>query len=298
MVSTEASYSERRPSVIRICTCVYQFEDLNGLNVLLEWKHFKKLTTFIIAGGISVNQYVKLSGAHRRRAVQISASTRMPGLPSLQQTNQRAIQHVDVTAVEGSVTRLIRELEHGSEEAAQRLWERYSCRLLELARRKLSNATRIVDEEDVAITVFESICRAAIQGRFTNLQNRHELWWLLVAVTKQKAFDQMRREGRKKRGGGRVVTETDAGREADRFNLDDLEGTEPTPEFLAIMEEEHRRLLGLLRDDQLRTIAVRRIEGYTYDEIATQLAISSRTVIRKLEQVKHRWQCELARHAE
>ena len=61
------------------------------------------------------------------------------------------------------------------------------------------------------------------------------------------------------------------------------------------MDEEHRRLLGLLRDDQLRTIAVRRIQGYTLDEIASQLDISSRTVIRKLNLVRIRWQHELER---
>ena len=194
---------------------------------------------------------------------------------------------------EGSVTRWIRDLENGSPEAAQRLWDRYSFRLLELARRRLANSTRVVDEEDVAITVFESICRAAVQGRFANLKNRDELWWLLVVVTKQKALDQIRRERRKKRGGNRVIRESDAGSESAPFRMDDLLGTEPTPEFLVMMDEEHRRLLGLLRDDQLRTIAVRRIQGYTFDEIASQLDISSRTVIRKLNLIRIRWQHEL-----
>jgi RNA polymerase sigma factor (sigma-70 family) len=193
------------------------------------------------------------------------------------------------------VTRWFRDLEQGSPEAAQRLWERYSRRLIELARRKLRNATRIADEEDVAITVFECICRAAAEGRFSNLQNRDELWWLLVMVTKQKALDQMRREGRQKRGGGRVVRETDIAGNSTSFSLDQVLGADPTPEFLAIMDEEQRRLLGLLRDDQLRTIAVRRIQGYTYDEISSQLDISSRTVIRKLNLVRMRWEYELQR---
>lgn len=199
---------------------------------------------------------------------------------------------------EGSVTRWFRDLEQGSPEAAQRLWERYSKRLIELARRKLGNATRVADEEDVAITVFECICRAASEGRFSSLKNRDELWWLLVMVTKQKALDQMRREMRQKRGGGRVVGETDAGGNAATFSLDQLLGTDPTPEFLVIMDEEQHRLLGLLRDDQLRTIAVRRIQGFTYDEIASQLDISPRTVIRKLNLIRIRWEYELQRDLE
>lgn len=196
---------------------------------------------------------------------------------------------------EGSVTRWFRDLEQGCPEAAQQLWDRYSARLIELARRRLRNATRVVDEEDIAITVFETIWRAASEGRFADLRNRDELWWLLVLVTKQKAFDQMRRERRQKRGGGQVVGETDAGRADAPFQLDEVLGTEPTPEFLVIMDEEQRRLLGLLRDDRLRSIAVRRIQGYTCDEIASQLDISTRTVTRKLNLVRLRWQRELER---
>ena len=204
-------------------------------------------------------------------------------------------QYPDVnnSVSEGSISRWIRELKSGSPEAAQQLWDRYSAQLIELARRKLANGTRIADEEDIANTVFESICRAAVQGRFNQLQNRDELWWLLVMVTKQKAIDQLRRENRKKRGGSAVVSETDMGSEAGSFRLDRLLATDPTPEFLVVMDEEHRRLLGLLRDDQLRLIAVLRIQGYTYDEIASQLNISQRTVIRKLNLVRTCWQREL-----
>lgn len=194
---------------------------------------------------------------------------------------------------EGSVTHWFRELEQGCPDAAQRLWDRYSVRLIELARRRLRNATRMADEEDIAITVFDCICRAAAEGRFANLQNRDELWWLLVMVTKQKALDQMRHERRQKRGGGMVIGETDAGRNSSPLRLDDLLSTDPTPEFLVMMDEQQRRLLGLLRDDQLRTIAIRRIQGYTYDEISTELKISSRTVVRKLDLVRMRWQYEL-----
>lgn len=209
-------------------------------------------------------------------------------------TNEPPVDVMDSES-EGSITRLIRELETGSAEAAQQLWNRYSAQLLELARRKLAHGIRVLDEEDVAITVFESICRAAVQGRFTNLHNRDELWWLLVAVTKCKALDQMRHEGRKKRGGGRVIGETEVGLESAPFRLDDLIGGDPTPQFLAIMDEEHRRLMQLLPDDQSRTIAVLRIQGYTCDEIADQLGISARTVIRKLNQIRDRWERELGR---
>ena len=38
-------------------------------------------------------------------------------------------------------------------------------------------------------------------------------------------------------------------------------GQEPSPEFAAGVAEEYGRLLGLLRDDNLQTVAVRKMEG-------------------------------------
>ena len=43
--------------------------------------------------------------------------------------------------------------------------------------------------------------------------------------------------------------------------LDQMLGEEPSPEFAAGVAEEYGRLLGLLRDDNLQTVAVRKMEG-------------------------------------
>ena len=52
-------------------------------------------------------------------------------------------------------------------------------------------------------------------------------------------------------------------------------------------------MLGLLRDDRLREIAVWRMEGYTVAEIAEQLGISVRAVERKLQLIRAKWAREL-----
>ena len=46
---------------------------------------------------------------------------------------------------------------------------------------------------------------------------------------------------------------------------------EPTPAFAAQVAEEWQRLLESLADDDLRTIAVSKMEGYTTEEIAAKL---------------------------
>jgi DNA-directed RNA polymerase specialized sigma24 family protein len=56
--------------------------------------------------------------------------------------------------------------------------------------------------------------------------------------------------------------------------------------------EECRRLLGLLDSEELRLIAVSRMEGYSTEEIATRLRCAPRTVERKLQRIRSLWSSE------
>ena len=189
---------------------------------------------------------------------------------------------------DGSVSRWIYGLKAGEAEAAQRLWERYAEQLVSLARQRLGSAPRsVVDEEDVVQTVFSTICRGATEGRFNDVKNRDELWWLLVAITRHNVADHMRRECALKRGGGRVHPESQLTIDADgKSAFDIITGGDPTPDFLAMLDEQFQRLLGLLRDDRLREIAIMRFEGYTVAEIAEKHAIACRAVERKLQLIR------------
>src|SRR5579883_1417686 len=103
---------------------------------------------------------------------------------------------------EGSVTRWLGQLKAGDPQAAQQLWERYFQRLVGLARKKLHGAKRqVADEEDVALSAFDTFCRGAEQGRFPRLEDRDNLWNILVLLTARKARHLVRDEGRHKRGG-------------------------------------------------------------------------------------------------
>ena len=94
---------------------------------------------------------------------------------------------------EGSVTRWIGELKSGGDFAVQHLWERYFERLVRLARKKLQGTRRpriVEDEEDAALSAFDSFCRGVDRGRFARLADRDDLWRLLVVLTLRKALDQ------------------------------------------------------------------------------------------------------------
>jgi hypothetical protein len=65
----------------------------------------------------------------------------------------------------GSVTRWLGDLKAGDLDAAQKLWERYFSSLVRLAYAKLRAALRAAeDEEDAALSAFDSFCPAAAKG--------------------------------------------------------------------------------------------------------------------------------------
>src|SRR5262249_10517796 len=105
-------------------------------------------------------------------------------------------------SADGSVTRWLGQLRTGDPAAAQQLWERYFRRLVGLARKKLQGTPRrAADEEDVALSAFDSFCRNAERGRFPRLADRDSLWRLLMLMTARKAAHLLRDQGRQKRGG-------------------------------------------------------------------------------------------------
>lgn len=193
---------------------------------------------------------------------------------------------------EHSVTHWIQRLRTGEDRAAAELWQRYFERVRALAQKRLRDHPRqAADEEDVVVSVFDSLCRGVHEGRFDALSDRDDLWRLLIVLTRQKSVDAIRREARAKRGGGRVRSLDAPG--SNEQELIDFLRVDPEPAFLACVNDECERLLALLRDDTLRTIAIRKMEGYTNQEIAAELEVSERTVRRKVDLIREDWQNEL-----
>jgi DNA-directed RNA polymerase specialized sigma24 family protein len=195
-------------------------------------------------------------------------------------------------STDGSVTRWLRLLQAGDPAAAQHLWERYFGRLVGLARKKLQGAPRrVADEEDVALSAFDTFCRNAERGRFPHLLDRDSLWRLLVVITVRKAAHLRRHHGRQKRGGA-AVAGPPPGAEA---CLASVLGREPDPAFAAQLAEEYQRLLHCLGDAELRAVAVARMQGDSIEEIAARLGYVPRSIKRKLQLIREVWEKEIGR---
>jgi DNA-directed RNA polymerase specialized sigma24 family protein len=187
---------------------------------------------------------------------------------------------------EGSITRCIALLKQGDRDAAQLIWQRYIYGLVGLARTRLHGSlTREADEEDVAISVFDSFFRRAERGQFAKLEDRDDLWQLLFVLTVRKAANLAKHQGRQRRGGGAVLLLS----ELDGMVGDAILGSEPTPEIAVQAAEECRLLLDRLGDEGLRLVARRKLEGCTNAEIATELGCVESTVDRKLQRIRRLW---------
>jgi DNA-directed RNA polymerase specialized sigma24 family protein len=188
------------------------------------------------------------------------------------------------------VTRWISALKQGDQDAANGLWESYFRRLVALARARLRDVPRLVaDEEDVALSAFDSFCRHAQSGHFRRLDDRDDLWDILALITVRKAIALRKYEGRKSRGRGRIQSLT----ALSPVGLETIGGHEPTPELAAQVVEEFQRLMEQLGDSSLRSVATFKLEGYTNDEIAVRLGCVTSTVERKLARIRGKWAREL-----
>jgi DNA-directed RNA polymerase specialized sigma24 family protein len=198
----------------------------------------------------------------------------------------------------GSVTHWLDQLKGGDPAAAQNLWERYFQRLVNLANKKLQGLPRkAVDEEDVALSVFDTFFRRAQGGQFPQLSDRNNLWALLIVLTSRKALDVKRHARRLKRGSGNVLEEAAlrelADSSASAVGLEQILASEPTPEFAAQVAEETQRLLAGLPDPDLRALAIAKMEGFTNEDIAREMGCALRTVERKLHRIRGIWAKEV-----
>jgi DNA-directed RNA polymerase specialized sigma24 family protein len=198
---------------------------------------------------------------------------------------------------ERSISRWIEEINRGSPDAIEVIWDRYFPQLVQLAKEKLRGLpSRMADEEDVALSALDSFFRGAQRGRFSDLADREGLWRLLYQITVHKVVDLTRHENRQVRGAGRVKSESamdGSGSAPGGHGLAQFADDVVSPEFTAIMGEECRRLLQRLEPD-LQTLALAKMEGYSNEELAQRTGRSLRTVERRLHLIRRKWEEEPA----
>ncbi len=193
-----------------------------------------------------------------------------------------------------SVSEWIEDLKRGDASATARLWHRYYHSLLRYARRRLNpEARRVVDEEDLVATAFESFFYRATAGQYPRLSSRQQLWALLLTITDRKVVNTVRKQMARKRGGGRVRSESAYQETACQDDVSVLVSVQqggPGPVASASIAE---LFAGL--DEDMRQVVALKIDGLSNDQIAQRLNRSLATVERRLRLLRDQWIEELLR---
>ena len=192
---------------------------------------------------------------------------------------------------EGSVTRVIRQMQRGNRDGADLLWERFFLRLKLLVRDRFRSRHGISDEEDLALESLGELFQGLMAGKYPSLKNRDEFWRLLVTVASRNVVDQINKERRQKRGGGRVFHESAFGnaRGNNEALFEQIAAETETPEVQLMVSERCAELLESLRDPELQAIAVMRVAGSTNQEIADAMGVSLRSIERRLAEIRQYW---------
>lgn len=195
-----------------------------------------------------------------------------------------------------SVTLLIHQLKQQDPDAAREIWQRYFERLIPLAKAKLNTFSQHQDEEDILLSVFDRFFQAAGSNRFRKLDDRDDLWRLLLMLTDHKVTDEYRKTQAQKRGGGKVRNASDVS-DFDINQVKQIAERDPTPEYLVSFNETLARALQRLDAGGTREVAILRLEGYQNREIAEQLGVSLASVERKLRVIREVWEEEFRESA-
>lgn len=191
---------------------------------------------------------------------------------------------------EGSVTFYMNLLRDGNQTGADELWQRFYSRLVRLAHKRMNAKYRRVSSgEDIAAIAIAECFKSLEEGRFPELKDRDDLWSRLAQITERRALNEIRRQTSQKAGAGKVRGESVFLHADDTspHGINGVPGREPTPEYVDKLGDTVTELLTGL-NDQLRQIAILKMQGYTNREISKLIKVSIATVERKLSLLREK----------
>jgi RNA polymerase sigma-70 factor (ECF subfamily) len=169
----------------------------------------------------------------------------------------------------------------GNQDAARQLFDRYSERLITLARRHISHRlARRIDPEDVVQSVFRTFFRRVQSGEL-NLYDPERLCALLARITINKALDQVSFHRAAKRD---INLDADSGSN-DLDPVAQVLDEEPSPEAVNQFLDQLEHFLSNFSPAE-RQVLEMRMHGFTVEEIARRHGTYDRKIYRILERAR------------
>jgi RNA polymerase sigma-70 factor (ECF subfamily) len=181
-----------------------------------------------------------------------------------------------------------------SGEAARALFERFTRRLIGLARTHLDTRLRHkIDPEDVVQSAYKSFFLRYGEGALAT-EGWDGLWGLLTLITVRKCADRLRYHRAGCRDVAREASAPEGAEDAGPWR--EAVGREPTPEEAATLAETVERLLRGLDGDE-RPVIELSLQGYSTQEISDHLGRAARSVRRLRERVRRQLERSRAQDA-
>jgi DNA-directed RNA polymerase specialized sigma24 family protein len=186
------------------------------------------------------------------------------------------------------ITEYLQALKAGDADSLNDILNAYWCQLVTHCDARLSRQLKTQQEgQDFAIQAFQNLAEGIKRGRWPRLENRTDLWQVLLQAANCRIRDFVRQQMATKRGG--QLQRLGTGPNSPATGLVDLDQFPARDAFAADAEQLVQLMLELSHRLRGMTTHVRilvdHLNNYTNQEIAIRHEISSRTVRRKLDEV-------------
>ena len=186
---------------------------------------------------------------------------------------------------DGSFAHLIARLRSGEDAAAREVFERFTGRLVALARHRFNRLlARKVDPEDVVQSAFKSFFIRHRAGKL-DVGDWDALWRLLTLITLRKCADRAEYFLADRRDAAREATAPVGGNEQEAWLV--ALDRQPRPEEAAVLAETVEYLFRDLSAHECPVLELS-LQGYTASEISVRLGRAERSVRRLREHIRKR----------
>jgi RNA polymerase sigma-70 factor (ECF subfamily) len=187
----------------------------------------------------------------------------------------------------GSFEELMERLRGGDDAAAAAVFQRFTRKLIRLARRQLDTSLRHkIDAEDVVQSVYRSFFARYHAGQF-DVGTWNDLWGLLTIITLRKCLNRMAYFQAQCRDVEREISWPSSAKDSG-FQGEAIDRA-PTPLEAAMLAETVEQVLRGV-DECERPIIELSLQGYTAAEISNEIHRAERTVRRVRERLKRHLQ--------
>jgi RNA polymerase sigma-70 factor (ECF subfamily) len=177
---------------------------------------------------------------------------------------------------------LAQALQHGDQDAARLVFDRFADQLIRLAAAHLPPALRgKTDPESAVQSAFKSFFAHHAEGAY-HLTDWDGLWGLLTVITIRKCGHRLDRFNARKRA---VAREQSLAGPDDDSGAPELPAPAPSPLEAVLLRETVEQLFARLKPRDHEVILLR-LKGYEVREIAERLGQSERGVARVLKQAR------------